>query len=207
MGVGSAERGFQAAFSKDVLVLEIAGPSQEHFSVIDVPGTFKRTTQGQTTKDDIALVDNMVQGYMANPRSVMLTVVPSNVDIATQEIVELAVDNDPDGDRTLGVLTKPDLVDPGAESAIIEIIEGERHQLKLGWHLLRNPGQADLHDTSKTRNAIEEAFFENKSPWNTLDKDKVGVKSLRNRLQDVLANLIRREFHKASRNWDLERVN
>ena len=46
MNVGPSENGLRPAFSKDVLVLEITGPSQEHFGVIDVPGTFKRTTQG-----------------------------------------------------------------------------------------------------------------------------------------------------------------
>jgi len=200
MGVGPAKGTAQSAFSKDVLVLEIAGPSQEHFSVIDVPGTFKRTTQGLTTKDDIALVDNMVQGYMANPRSVMLVVVPCNADIATQEVVELAEDLDPDGDRTLGILTKPDLVDKGAENDVIKLIEGKQHRLKLGWHLLRNPGQAELLDQTKTRNAIEEAFFNQVGPWNTLDKEKVGVKSLRCRLQEILAIHIRREFPKVRSN-------
>jgi Dynamin family/Dynamin central region len=196
MGVGPAEGAARPAFSKDVLVLEIAGPSQEHFSIIDVPGTFKRTTQGLTTKEDIALVDNMVHNYMANPRSVMLTVVPCNADIATQEVVELAEDLDPEGDRTLGVLTKPDLVDQGAEDAVVELIEDKRHRLKLGWHLLRNPGQAELLDPSKTRSAIEETFFDTESPWNALDKEKVGVKTLRGRLQEILAAHIRREFPK-----------
>jgi hypothetical protein len=51
----------------------------------------------------------MVKRYMDNPRSIMLAVVPANVDLATQEILELARESDPHGDRTLGVLTKPDL--------------------------------------------------------------------------------------------------
>jgi hypothetical protein len=42
-------------------------------------------------------------------------VVPANIDIATQEIIQMAEDADPHGQRTLGVLTKPDLVDKGAE--------------------------------------------------------------------------------------------
>ncbi|CAG9983345.1 unnamed protein product [Clonostachys byssicola] len=196
MGVGPNQEPGSPAFSRDVLVLEIADPTQEHFSVIDVPGTFKRTTQGLTTKDDIALVDNMVKGYMTNPRSVMLTVVPCNADIATQEIVEQAEDLDPSGDRTLGVLTKPDLVDKGAENDIIELIEGKRHKLKLGWHLLRNPGQAELVSQSKSRNELEGAFFRNVAPWNNLDGEVVGVKSLRDRLQGILASHIRREFPK-----------
>jgi hypothetical protein len=53
---------------------------------------FRRTTHGPTTKEGIALVENMVHGYMANPRSVMLAVVSCNADIATQEIVEQAED-------------------------------------------------------------------------------------------------------------------
>lgn len=45
--------------------------------------------------------------------------VPANVDIATQEIVQMAEDADPTGKRTLGVLTKPDLVDKGAEDKVL----------------------------------------------------------------------------------------
>ena len=44
--------------------------------------------------------------------------VPANVDIATQEIVQLAEDADQTKERTLGVITKPDLVDKGAEEKV-----------------------------------------------------------------------------------------
>ncbi|BCR99666.1 uncharacterized protein AKAW2_50008A [Aspergillus luchuensis] len=54
----------------------------------------------------------------------MLAVVPANVVIATQEIVEIARESDPDAIRTLKILTKPDLVDKGAEEKIIELVEG-----------------------------------------------------------------------------------
>lgn len=49
-------------------------------------------------------------------------VVPANVDIATQEIIQMAEDADPHGKRTLGVLTKPDLVDKGAEDKVRQIV-------------------------------------------------------------------------------------
>ena len=70
-------------FSNDVLRLEVSGPGQEHLSVIEVPGIFKNNTDGVTTKADIKLVRKMVKDYMDNPRSVMLAVVPANVDVAT----------------------------------------------------------------------------------------------------------------------------
>lgn len=119
-------------FSNDVLRLEIAGPDQEHLSVIDVPGIFKSTTDGVTTKKDIELVRNMVLGYMKNPRSVMLAVIPANVDVATQEILEMAKEVDREGDRTIGVLTKPDLADRGAESRVVDLVNGASYRLKLG---------------------------------------------------------------------------
>lgn len=123
-------------FSEDVLRLEISGPEQDHLSVIDILGIFKRTTSGVTTKEDMQMVKSMVQGYMENPRSVILAVIPANVDIATQEILEMAEGVDKQGERTLGVLTKPDLVDKGAENAVMDQLEGRKHQLTLGWHLI-----------------------------------------------------------------------
>ncbi len=63
------------------------------------------------------------------------------MDIATQEILEVAEEADKKGQRTLGVLTKPDLVDKGAENTIVDIIEGKNHPLNLGWCVVRNPGQ------------------------------------------------------------------
>ncbi|KAF4947587.1 hypothetical protein FSARC_13932 [Fusarium sarcochroum] len=61
MGAGAQQDSIVSAFSNDMLVPEILGPTQEHFSAIDLPETFKRTTQGLTTKEGISLVDNIVK--------------------------------------------------------------------------------------------------------------------------------------------------
>ncbi|KAK2800258.1 hypothetical protein FQN51_006166 [Onygenales sp. PD_10] len=183
-------------FSKDVLNLEICGPEEDHLSIIDIPGIFKNTTPGLTTKKDIQIVRDMVQGYMKSSRSVMLAVVPANVDIATQEILEMAKEVDPEGERTIGVFTKPDLVDKGAERKVIDLLDGKEAGWKMGWSIVRNPGQKDLDDGSIDRDYSEDNFFRSNSPWNTLDEDKVGVNSLRVRLQEILTTHIRREFPK-----------
>lgn len=198
MGLVSDESGLRSTFSNDILRLEITGPNEEHLSVIDVPGIFKRTTSGVTTKADMEMVESMVYSYMKNPRCVMLAVVPANVDIATQEILEKAEDVDPEGIRTLGVLTKPDLVDPGAEKHVIDLLQGRTHQLKLGWHVLRNAGKAELEKPVAVRQALGRSFFVQNAPWNSLDKDKVGIESFRVRLQEILADNTRREFPQVS---------
>ena len=181
-------------FSNDVLKIEICGPEQLHLSVIDVPGIFRKTTSGVTTKTDMELVKNMVLGYMKNPRSAMLTVIPANVDIGTQEIIEMAEECDPKGERTLGVLTKPDLVDEGTERHVVDIVQGKIHRLHLGWCILRNPGQSQLGDGTTERHEREREFFSSRYPWDQIAKDRVGVLALQNRLVAILTDLVRREF-------------
>ncbi|KAH0360172.1 dynamin GTPase, partial [Aureobasidium melanogenum] len=195
----SAEDDGKSTFSEDVLKVEVTGPEQEHFSVVDVPGIFRTATKGVTTLADASMVKSMVRRYMVNPRSVMLVVIPANVDIATQEILTLAEEADPDGHRTLGVLTKPDLVDPGAEAGVLQLIKGEKHPLNLGWCIVRNLGQQQIRDTTADRSSVEKAFFRDRTPWNELDQDRVGVDALRSRLQEVLASNIRREFSNVKR--------
>ena len=192
----SGSNGVQSRFTTDVLRLEIGGPNQEHLSVIDVPGLFRRHKDGQTTKEDILLVEEMVYGYMKNPRSVMLAVIPANVDIATQGILEKAEEYDKEGNRTLGVLTKPDLVDKGTEHNVVNLITDREHPLRLGWHLLRNAGQSELANSIQSRQQTETNFFNTKAPWKDLPRDKVGICAFRSRLQEVLSDHIRREFPK-----------
>ncbi|KAK4862607.1 hypothetical protein LT330_002740 [Penicillium expansum] len=195
MGLSTSIHDGLPTFSHDVLRLEIHGPQENHLSVIDVPGIFKTTTPGLTTKSDIVLVRDMVLNYMRNPRSIMLAVVPANVDIATQEIIEIARELDPDGQRTLRILTKPDLVDEGAEDKIIELVERNPETQGLGWVVVKNLGQKDLQDTSKIRD-IEEDKFRNSPPWNRLSKENYGIEALGLRLQALLASNVRREFPK-----------
>ena len=66
----------------------------------------------------------------------ILAVIPCNVDIATQEILKLAEKFDPDGVRTMGVLTKPDLASERAtQDAVIDLVQGKRNALRLSEHL------------------------------------------------------------------------
>ena len=202
-------------FSNDVLKIEILGPKQEHFSVIDVPGIFKKTTPGVTSKADIEMVRAMIMSYMKNERSVILAVMPANVDIATQEILELAEECDSSGRRTLGVLTKPDLVDKGAEHTVVNIIDGRTHPLNLGWCVVRNAGQQELASPLTDRYHAEELFFKMQEPWSKLSKDRVGIDALRSRLVEILGEMVQREFSKVkhdvsallkARVCDLERL-
>jgi hypothetical protein len=198
MGIDST-RSPPKTFSKDFLSVEVSGPDEEHLSVIDVPGIFKKTTEGVTTKADMAMVNGMVESYVSNPRSIILAVVPANVDIATQEILDIAEHHDPEGQRTLGVLTKPDLVDEGAERDILDLLKGQKHKLALGWCVLRNLGQKESGE-DRERHTTESAFFTTRVPWNQVEKTRAGVEALRVRLGRILVQHTRREFPKVRMN-------
>ncbi|CRK09946.1 hypothetical protein BN1723_009101 [Verticillium longisporum] len=120
-------------FSEDILKIVISGPTQQHLTIIDVPGIFRTSTENLTTDDDILLVRNMVKKYITDQRTIILAVIPCNVDIATQEVLTMAKEVDPDGVRTLGVLTKPDLAPEKAmQQAICDLIQGRKNPLRLG---------------------------------------------------------------------------
>ena len=195
MGLGQENaNGRNSAFSRDILKIEIQGPEEQHYSVIDVPGIFRVKTEGVTTDADRDMVQKMVAEYMNNPRSIILAVIPANIDTATQGILTMAKDADPDGNRTIGVLTKPDLVDKGAERGVVDLINGKKHKLKLGWFIVRNLSQEQLTSRATNRDTLELEFFRNTTPWNTLDQENVGIKALKERLRGVLTAAIRREF-------------
>lgn len=58
-------------------------------------------------------IRDLLVHFIANPNSIVLAVVTANTDMATAESLKLAKDIDPDGRRTLAVLTKLDLMDAG----------------------------------------------------------------------------------------------
>ncbi|KFY39004.1 hypothetical protein V494_04137 [Pseudogymnoascus sp. VKM F-4513 (FW-928)] len=197
-GPGESPSASKSTFSADVFKIELSGPDRENLSIIDIPGIFRTATDGITTKDDIDLVKNMVSGWIQDERTIILAVVSANVDIATQEILTMAEKADPKGLRTLGVLTKPDLVDDGAEHQVIDLVMGKRNKLKLGYCIVRNRSQKELDTDSNSRTHKERSFFSTE-PWSSLPKDRVGVDALKRRLQDLLSEIVKREFPKIKR--------
>ena len=71
----------------------------------------------------------------------------------------MAAEVDSSGQRTLGILPKPDLVDKGAEQDIIDLVQGRKKKLKLGYYVVRNRGKKERNSSSAERNRIESEFF------------------------------------------------
>ncbi|KAI1179405.1 P-loop containing nucleoside triphosphate hydrolase protein [Nemania sp. FL0916] len=185
------------AFSQHILKIEKTGPDEEHFTVIDVPGIFRHETEGLTTEGDIELVKNMVKSYMQEERTIILAIMPSNVDPATQEILKLAKQADPSMKRTMAVLTKPDLaIEPAMQQIAIDHVTGKRGELTLGYYIVKNRGPSDNAMTLKDGQAMEQLFFQ-KAPWSGLGStDRAGIECLKARVRELLVDLIKKEFPK-----------
>lgn len=192
----SANPDGENTFSEDVLKIEKCGPDEDYLTIIDVPGIFRRTTQGVTTNEDKILVKEMVKRYIKDDRTIILAVLPCNIDVATQEILTLAAEADPTGDRTLGILTKADLLkEESAKLSVVKLLKGDRMPLKLGYHAVTNRGGDDHGDEADPAAAQRkrESMFE-EHPWNTVSEDRRGVSTLRERLEDLLGEITDRAF-------------
>jgi hypothetical protein len=176
-GPGQRLETSQSTFSDDLLSIELCGPDKQNLSIIDIPGIFRTPTEGVTTVRDMVLVRRMMHRHIKDERTIILAVIPSNTDIATQEILSIANQLDPKGLRTLGVLTKPDLIDKGGEEDVMSLVEGKRNPLRLGYCIVRNRGQSELSSAAVTRHTKEKDFFSTE-PWSRLDRDRVGTPAL-----------------------------
>lgn len=183
-------------FSEDVLSITLNGPEYIGLTIIDLPGIIRTTRQNQS-RELVTKVRNIVNKYLQEERTIILAIIPANVDVSTIEILDNANQVDSDGIRTIGVITKPDLVDKGGEHEIIELVHNKIKPLNLGYKIVCNPGQNDLNNSISLDEAKynEKIFFES-YPWNTIGKDLVGSDNLKKYLSEILTTHIKRELPK-----------
>ncbi len=120
-------------------------------TLVDLPGMTKVPVGDQP--DDIEMqIRALLLKYITNPNSIILAVSAANADIATSESLKLAKDVDPDGRRTLAVITKLDLMDAGTDA--IDILCGRVIPVKLGIIGVINRSQQDIKDKKSIKDQV-----------------------------------------------------
>ncbi|KAF5660725.1 hypothetical protein FDENT_13685 [Fusarium denticulatum] len=177
-------------FYEDTLRVELIGPEQPHLTMVDLPGLFRGGNKNQSDAD-ISIVHDMVERYMARPRSIILTVVSAKYDYVLQEVTRMAQKADPEGLRTMGIITKPDTLDVGSESEnyFVRLAQNIEEKLDLGWHILKNRNYDERHVTLAQRNKKEKEFL-SQGLWSSIETSHCGAKSLKVRLSNVLRDQI-----------------
>ena len=186
MGITNTSASKSRAFSKDVLSIEIGGPSRPQLTLVDLPGLVQTETR-EVTEEDVRLVTEITDRYISQPRTICLAVISATNDYANQGILKKVRKVDPEGDRTLGIITKPDRLSPGSgsEQSFLDLARNEDIFFKLGWHVLKNRTYEEGSNSFEQRNNSEISFFR-RSNFSTLPREHVGIMSLRNRLSHLL---------------------
>ncbi|RFU29423.1 hypothetical protein B7463_g6944, partial [Scytalidium lignicola] len=184
------------AFARDVLSIEIEGPTRPQLTLVDIPGLIANATKG-VTDADVKMVAEITDHYISQPRTICLAVISATNDHANQPILTKVRKHDPNGDRTLGIITKPDRLPAGSgsEKAFISLAQNEDVFFKLGWHVLKNRSFEEGNSSLMERNMAEKTFFRT-SNFKTLQPDSVGIDALRARLSMLLFDHVKRELPK-----------
>ncbi|KAJ2779528.1 vacuolar protein sorting-associated protein 1 [Coemansia javaensis] len=139
--------------------LRVFSPNVLTLTLVDLPGLTK-VPVGDQPKDIERQIREMIMTYTTKPNAIILAVTAANTDLANSDGLKLARDVDPDGARTIGVLTKVDLMDKGTD--VIDILAGRVIPLRLGYVPVVNRGQKDIQTKRSIQSALENErnFFE-----------------------------------------------
>ena len=124
------------------VVIKLRSPDVPDLTLLDLPGIVRTAVAGQS-QSVIGDVNSLIETYLKQERTVVLAVIPANQDVATIDILQKAKGADPEGARTIAVLTKPDLIDQGAEKEVLETLLNKRAPLKLGYAMVRCRNQRE----------------------------------------------------------------
>lgn len=182
------------AFSNDLLRVEVSGPDRPHLTIVDLPGLIHSETRQQSAAD-VQLVQDVVHSYMKEQRCIILAVISAKNDFANQIVLRLAKIADPSGSRTLGVISKPDVLVPGSESeaSFVSLAKNQDVEFRLGWHVLKNL-DSEKGQWSLTERNTQECEFFSQGIWEGLPRSLVGVDSFRTRLSSLLLGQIANEL-------------
>ncbi|XP_051739307.1 interferon-induced GTP-binding protein Mx3 [Ctenopharyngodon idella] len=177
----------------DLISLEITSPDVCDLTLIDLPGITRVPVKGQP--EDIGdQIRRLILKFIAKKETINLVVVPCNVDVATTEALRMAQGVDPDGSRTLAILTKPDLIDKGAEADVLQVLQGKVVPLKKGYTIVRCRGQSDINENVSLAEATrqEKEFFANHTHFGyLLEEQRATTSCLATRLTKELVEHIK----------------
>ncbi|XP_074488466.1 dynamin-1-like protein isoform X4 [Sebastes fasciatus] len=179
--------GNNKGISDEPIHLKVFSPHVVNLTLVDLPGITK-VPVGDQPKDIEIQIRELIFKYISNPNSIILAVTAANTDMATSEALKVAREADPDGRRTLAVVTKLDLMDAGTDA--MDVLMGRVIPVKLGIIGVVNRSQLDINNKKLVADAIrdEYAFLQKKYPSLA---NRNGTKYLARTLNRLLMHHIR----------------
>ena len=172
------------------IVLNVYSQTCPDLTLVDLPGVTRVPIEGQP-KNIEEITKNMAIRYIEDPLTIILCVIAANSDIATSDGLKLAKEIDTSGSRTLGVLTKLDIMDAGTDAR--KALMNEEIPLKLGYVGVKNRSKLDLTNKLSMAETArkEKEFFKNHPVYKNLPEGHLGTSVLINKLTKIYFKIIR----------------
>nr|XP_004250727.1 dynamin-related protein 3A-like isoform X2 [Solanum lycopersicum] len=183
------EAGANKGVSDKQIRLKIFSPNVLDITLVDLPGITK-VPVGDQPSDIEARIRTMIMSYIKRPSCLILAVTPANADLANSDALQIAGNADPDGYRTIGVITKLDIMDRGTDAR--NFLLGKVIPLRLGYIGVVNRSQEDIKMNRSIKDALiaEENFFRSRPVYSEL-ADRCGVPQLAKKLNQILVQHIK----------------
>lgn len=181
--------GSNKGINRQPINLKIFSPHVLNLTLVDLPGLTK-VPIGDQPSDIEKQTRTLILEYIAKPNSIILAVSPANVDLVNSEALKLARQVDPMGRRTIGVLSKLDLMDHGTNA--MDILSGRVYPLKLGFIGVVNRSQQDIQSGKSLADALraEADFFRHHPAYRNM-ANRCGTQFLAKTLNSTLMTHIR----------------
>ncbi|KAJ3605836.1 hypothetical protein NHX12_027880, partial [Muraenolepis orangiensis] len=169
--------------------LRVYSPHVLNLTLVDLPGMTK-VPVGDQPVDIESQIKDMLMQFVTKDNCLLLAVSPANSDLANSDALKIAKEVDPQGQRTIGVITKLDLMDEGTDAK--DILENKLLPLRRGYIGVVNRSQKDI-DGKKDINAAmaaERKFFLSHPGYRHL-AERMGTPYLQKTLNQQLTNHIR----------------
>jgi len=125
------------------IILQVFSHTCPDLTLIDLPGITRIPLAGSDQPENIEKITRaMAHRYVSDPRTIILCVVPANADMTTSDGLQMAPQLDPKGLRTIGVITKVDIMDRGVNAK--RMIMNQEVPLRLGFVAVKNRAQEDI---------------------------------------------------------------
>lgn len=179
--------GANKGISDEPIHLRIFSPHVVNLTLVDLPGVTK-VPVGDQPRDIELQIKDLILRYIGNPNSIILSVTAANTDMATSESLKIAREADPEGRRTLAVITKLDLMDAGTDA--MDVLMGRVIPVKLGIIGIVNRSQLDINNKKPVADALKDeyGFLQKKYPSLA---NRNGTKYLAKTLNRLLMHHIR----------------
>ncbi|XP_062871904.1 dynamin-3 isoform X2 [Trichomycterus rosablanca] len=169
--------------------LRVYSPNVMNLTLIDLPGMTKVAVGDQPVDIEHQIRDMLLQ-FITKESCLILAVTPANTDLANSDALKIAKEVDPQGLRTIGVITKLDLMDEGTDAR--DILENKLLPLRRGYIGVVNRSQKDIDGRKDIRVALaaERKFFLSHPAYRHL-AERMGTPHLQKTLNQQLTNHIR----------------